>query len=309
MRFIFLITTAIALMASFAMSALADERGSAQNPLRVMLIPADGGTEDGTRADYEPLFNAITQHHGIHFNIRVGQSYAAVIEAMARSQMDIAWFGPLSYLQARERDGAELLAVEVSGGSATYKAALFVRADSGITSIEQLKGKRLALGDVNSTSSFAFPVAMLVGAGIDPVNDFSRVILAGTHANSLAALGEGRVDVAGAALISYERAVNQGAIDPEKVIPLAVSVDIPNPPMAMHPSLPQDLKDRLRIAFGSLHETEGVAPEMIRGYGGRVVQKYDATVSEDLFTATGESMQLVDDELKAALVRKASEAR
>ncbi len=53
--------------------------GSATAPYRVMLVPADGGTEDGTRADFKPLFDAVTQSTGLHFDIKVGQSYGNVI--------------------------------------------------------------------------------------------------------------------------------------------------------------------------------------------------------------------------------------
>src|SRR5882724_2047454 len=56
--------------------------GSAEKPLMVMLIPADGGTEDGTKSDFLPLFNAVTKTQGLHFDVRVGQSYSAVVEGM-----------------------------------------------------------------------------------------------------------------------------------------------------------------------------------------------------------------------------------
>ena len=63
----------------------AQEIGSPQKPIRVMLIPADGGTEDGTKADFQPLFDAITRSSDLHFTVSTGQSYAAVIEACARA--------------------------------------------------------------------------------------------------------------------------------------------------------------------------------------------------------------------------------
>ncbi len=285
----------------------AAERGTADNPLRVILVPADGGTEDGTKADFEPVFNAITRTHGLHFTIRVGQSYGAVTEAMVRKQADIAFFGPLSYLQTRERGGAELLAVAVSKGQSIYYSALFTRADSGIQSVADVKGRSLALGDVNSTSSFAYPVAILIHGGVSPVTDTSSVVLAGTHANSLAALSEGRVDVCGASLDSYQKAVNQGAIDPQQVVVLARSEAILYPPITMHPELPAAIKSQLREAFGQVHQAPGIKPDMIRGYGGKRVDRYDPTISEEVFTETGRSMALIDDDLKAALIRRAAD--
>ena len=73
--------------------------GSRDKPLEVMLIPADGGTEGGTKADFLPLFNAITETQGLFFDVRVGQSYSAVVEAMA-SEPAQQWLESLADKQA-----------------------------------------------------------------------------------------------------------------------------------------------------------------------------------------------------------------
>ena len=287
----------------------AAERGTVEAPLRVLLVPADGGTEEGTKADFVPIFTAIQRSHGLHVDIRVGQSYAAVVEAMANAQADIGFFGAVTYLQTRERKGAELLAVAVEKGQSIYYSGIFVRKDSGLSGPSALAGRSLAVGDVNSTSSFGYPLAMLIAAGIDPVRDLGKIIIAGSHANSLAALKEGKVDAACASFDSYEKAVNQGAIDPTQVVVLAKSEPIPYPPLAMHPDLPDATKAKLRDAFANVHTAPGVTPEMIRGYGGKKVDRYDVTVSEEVFTAAGAKLAAITDELKAALVKKAAEAQ
>jgi hypothetical protein len=66
--------------------------------LRVLLVPADGGTEEGTRMDFEPLFRAVGRETGRQFSVRVGQSYTAVVQAMANGQVDIAFSGAVTYL-------------------------------------------------------------------------------------------------------------------------------------------------------------------------------------------------------------------
>ena len=82
----------------------AQNDGSAEKPLRVVLIPADGGTEEGTKKDFQPIFDAISGHTGLKFDIKVGQSYNAVVEAMCTGAADIAWFGPcLLYTSQRIR--------------------------------------------------------------------------------------------------------------------------------------------------------------------------------------------------------------
>src|SRR6202000_1955778 len=125
--------------------------------LRVILIPADGGTEDGTKADYEPIFHAITKMTGINFEIRVGQSYSAVVEAMCSGAADVAFVGPVTYVQANQRHCADLLAVAVEKGQSIYYAGIFTKAASPVKTLKDLKGRAVAFGDVNSTSSFVFP--------------------------------------------------------------------------------------------------------------------------------------------------------
>src|ERR1700754_5164156 len=88
---------------SVAITGCAKEPAPATQPLRVVLIPADGGTEDGTKADYLPVFNAVSRMTGLTFDLKVAQSYGAVVEAMCNRTADIAFFGPVTYVQAHDR--------------------------------------------------------------------------------------------------------------------------------------------------------------------------------------------------------------
>lgn len=289
--------------------ASAQQRGTRQEPLRVLLIPADGGTEDGTKADFKPLFDAITRTSGLYFDVQVGQSYAAVIEGMCAGLADIAWFGPVSFIEARNRGCAELLAVEERGGSSTYYAALFVSASSDIHSIEDISGHSLALGSSHSASSFAYPLAMIAHAGIDPLFDLGALRLTGSHANSLMALKSGQVDVSGASLVSFERAINQSGLDASAFRVLARSDPIPNPPIAMHPALPAETKIALRDAISGVHAAPGVDPDTIRGYGGKRVDRYAVNVDEIVFNKAAAEIAFIDDDFKAAVLRKAGAAQ
>lgn len=278
-----------------------------QRPLNVILIPADGGTEAGTKADYQPLFNAISRMSGLRFDIRVGQSYGAVVEALCNGTADIAFVGPVTYIQANKRRCAELLAVAVEKGQSIYYAGLFTRAGSPITSIQGLKGKRVAFGDVNSTSSFVYPMAMVLDAGLDPVRDLKDVRMTGSHANSLAALTQGQVDVAALSFDSFDKAVRQGAVKANGVKVLARSDAIPYPPIIMNAKLAAPLKARLKLAFKTVHSAPGVTPEMIRGYGGGKVDRYDSDFPAARFSVAAGKMSRLTDELKGEILKKSAQ--
>lgn len=279
----------------------------ARAPLTVLLVPSDGGTEQGTRADFQPLFDALSRVTGYEFEIRVGQSYSAVIEAMANGQADVAYFGTVSFLTARERGPVELLAISVIEGDYYYYSGLFTRVDSGIEEIGDLKGRSLVLSDPQSSSGFVYPLARLLKAGLDPLQDPSRIILSGSHANTLTALAEGRAEVAAAPFESYVKAVREGVIDPRRIKILAKSDPIPNPPIAVNGRLPVELKRKLKEALDGVHEAEGIRPGMIRGHAGKVVDRYEAEVSETLFETAKENMVLVNDDYRAAILKRAGQ--
>jgi phosphonate transport system substrate-binding protein len=293
------------LFSSATVLAQAQHDGSVARPLRVVLIPADGGTEDGTKKDFEPIFGAISQATGLKFDIKIGQSYGAVVEAMCNGAADIAWYGPASYLQARARGCAELLALAVRDGASVYYSGIFARTDAGIDRIADLKGKKIALGDVNSTSSFNVPVAMMLASGVRPASDAAMISMAGSHANVLKALAEGLVDAGGASFDSFEKAANAKAIDPARVKVVAKSAPIPYPPLAMHPKLSDAVKARLRDAFNNISKLPGISKDQIRGYGGSKVDGYTSKVSEADMAAAGKMFDLVTDQVKTDIIRKA----
>ncbi|MBY0573601.1 MAG: phosphate/phosphite/phosphonate ABC transporter substrate-binding protein [Undibacterium sp.] len=285
--------------------ALAQNDGSAAKPLRVVLIPADGGTEDGTKKDFEPVFNAISQATGLKFDLKVGQSYGAVVEAMCNGAADIAWYGPVSYLQARGRNCAELLALAVRHNESIYYSGIFARTEAGINTLQDLKGKKIALGDVNSTSSFNVPVAMMLKAGVTPAKDAASLVIAGTHANVLKALAEGLVDAGGASFDSFEKAVNANAIDPSKIKVIAKSAPIPYPPLAMHPKLSDAVKAKLRESFANVHKLPGINKDQIRGYGGTKVDSYTTNVNEADMAAAAKMFEMVTEQVKLDIMKKA----
>jgi len=295
----------LALSVFLPLTASAAADGSANDPLQVMLVPADGGTASGTRADFEPVFNAVTRSTGLHFDIKVGQSYGTVVEAMCQGQADIAFHGAVSYVQANRRGCANLLAVGVEDGESVYYAGMFTQKDSGIESLDDLHGRSVSFGDINSASSFTFQMAMLLEAGMEPVQDLGRIRMTGSHANSISALAEGQVDVASLSFSSFEKAVRQGVINPAAIDVVERSVPIPNPPLALRPGLPDAMKSKLREAFHTVHKADGVTPEMIRGYGGKQVDRFNAEFPEEKYQIAGNKLDMVSDELKGEILRAA----
>lgn len=280
--------------------------GSKSKPLVVMLVPSETGSRS-VMEDYAPLFDAITRTHDIYFDMKMGDSYNAVVEGMVVGHLDIAFFGPVTFDEAKRRGGAELLAVEETKGSSIYYSGIYHLKESGMKGLGDLKGKAVAVGDPKSTSSFRYPIAMLVAAKLDPPRDLSKIIMAGSHSASLEQLEAGHVDAAAASLNAFDKVVQAGAIDGQKMTLLAKSDPIPSPPLAMNTRLSAELKSKLRQAFHTVHQAEGVTAEMLLGYGGKKVDRYNAEFDPAIFDQAMGTLGAVTEELTSEIIDKAGQ--
>jgi phosphonate transport system substrate-binding protein len=146
---------------------------------------------------------------------------------------------------------------------------------------------------------------MVMAAGIDPAKDLSKIIIAGSHTNSIASLKEGRVDAAAASFNAWEKAVKKGVIDPSKFKVLAKSEGIPNPPLAMNTKLKPELKAKLKEAFAKIHTL--VEPQFIRGYGGKKVDRYDTEYPLEKMLGALKKLSALTKEVKGQIIEKGGE--
>lgn len=115
----------------------------------------------------------------------VTPAYAGVLQALQSDQIDVAYLNPLSYVLAVQQfqntpEHLVPLGMPYFHHSLTYKGIIFVRADSGITTLQELKGKSVAFADRTSTSGYLYPARLLKDAGVDPVKDIKAVNMSGT---------------------------------------------------------------------------------------------------------------------------------
>lgn len=284
--------------------ALGDEDAQV---IKVLLIPADGSTAGGTLSDYRPLFAALSNVSRMRFELTVTQSYGAAVEGICNGVADVAFVGPAAFLQARDRRCAELLAVGVRNGEPAYYAGIFVAPQSPARSLADLRGARIAFGDINSTSSFLMPISMLMDAGLDPVRDLGAAHITGSHTNSLNALLQGQVDAAALSLNSYDRALRAGIPGAERLRILARSDAMPYPPFIVSTRLSPATRQRLRQAFASLSRERSAEGRRLPGYGGHTVEGYVTDFSEEPFNHMAGRLARVTPAVKADILDLAAE--
>jgi phosphonate transport system substrate-binding protein len=126
--------------------------------------------------------------------VRVGRTYDEHIDAIGRDQVDIAFLGPVPYVKVLEAYGRKplLARFEVDGEPNLY-GVIFVRRDSQVKDLRDLKGRRVAFGDPESTMSHIVPRAMLMNAGV-PVGTLAEYKFLGSHSNVALAVLAGDFD-------------------------------------------------------------------------------------------------------------------
>ena len=217
--------------------------------LRWGLIPADDAAE--MLRQYQVVVDYLEDRLDMEIELQVTNDYTAAIEAMRNKHIDMAWFGPFSYILAVEEAGAEAI---VNGfrrdtKMATYKSIIITQADSGIKTLDNLKGRSFAFVDPASTSGHLIPRKMLIENGIDPDNDFSTIFYAGSHNAVGLAVKNGTVDAGAIGDTTYNRMSKEGQIDPGVSIIIFESPPIPGSPIAVRGDLSQDLKDKIQQAL------------------------------------------------------------
>jgi len=244
--------------------------------LRMGLIPASDAEE--MLRSYEPIKEYLSKKLGIPVEIQVTSDYTATIEAMRSKHIDMAWFGPFSYVIAANVAGAEAIVngVKESTGSATYKSMIIANVDSGIETLDDLKGKTFAFVDPASTSGNLIPRKMLIENSIDPDNDFSTSYYAGTHGAVQYAIANGKVDAGASGDNVYLRMIKEGEIDPEVNIVVYESEPIPGSPIVVRGDLSDKLKNDIQQALVDMDQQ---TIHQVDGWGG--IARYQAVSDSD----------------------------
>lgn len=196
---------------------------------------------------------------GLPVRVTVASDYAAVIEALRNRTADLAFVHPVGYVLASREAKATIVAKNLWHGKSTFTSRIYVRKESGLRQLEDLRGKTMAFVDPASSSGYTYPMVLLIQRGLvrnrDPRTFFRDVVFAGSHDAAMRALVNGHVD----AIASFDLAREQYLKDPaerEKIVFIAETPPIPEAGIAARDGLDAETFARVR---GALLEIRGPA--------------------------------------------------
>jgi len=230
---------------------------SDRSPLVLVILPVEN-----IPAMYEkflPLKEYLEKAISRKILLKVAQNYQEAIDAIGNGQAHIAYLDPSAYCEAKNRYKVVPIAKAILDGAAAYRSVIVARKDSPVNKIIEVKGRRLALGNIWSSSSYLIPAVMFKEVGIS-LKEFRAVdYLEHEDRIALSVLSK-KHDVGGLS----ERVAVKYIPDGLKII--KTSEAIPQYSLCAYSGLPEELRNKIKQALLSL--TLRRNPEVIKAMKG-----------------------------------------
>jgi len=228
---------------------------------------------------YQPIAEYLSTKTGVTVRLKVIPRYGNVIENMVSKSIDAAFVGSFTYALAHTKLGVEVLArPESPDGISTYHGILFVRKDSGIKTVKDMKGKQFAFVDKETTAGYLLPVVYFETKGIKNYKAYLKeVYFTGTHRGAIYDVLNKKADIGAAKNTVFERlAVSDSRLSNELTI-IERSPEVPENGLVVRKDFNSALKEKLKqIMLNMDRDPEG--QKVLKQFG---ASKFIETTDED----------------------------
>lgn len=276
------------------------EGGGEEAPTKITFAAVPSEESSALQESYGPIIAAIEQELDVEVEFVQAADYAGVIEGMIAGNVDLAQFGPFSYVLAKQ-NGAEIepiaAMIDAEGEEPGYQSYAITQGDNAeIDGIEDFAGKNVCFVDPSSTSGFLYPAAGLIEAGIitsaaeADLSSGLNPIFAGGHDASALSVASGDCD-AGFAFDSMvdTELIEAGSLAEGDLKVVWKSEMIAGSPVAVSTNLPESFRTELAALFTEMinqpslvemglcesEETCGISDEDAWGYAAVADDFYD----------------------------------
>lgn len=232
----------------------------AQQVFRITAIPDESPTELARKA--EPLVKYLERKLDMKVEFTPVTDYAAAVETLANKQVDMAWFGGFTFVQAQQRSGGKVIPLVQREEDEKFRS-VFITTEPTIKSLADLKGKTLSFGSQSSTSGHLMPRSYLLAAGIDPDRDLRRVAFSGAHDATVAAVASGKVDAGALNSSVWDKLVADKKVDPSKVHVFYTTPTYFDYNWTVHADMPVPLREKLTRAMLELSPTTAEGKQVL----------------------------------------------
>jgi len=228
----------------------------AEKNLRVALVPEKNTFEQLKL--YKYITDYLSEKMGLTVTLEIMANYSEICDAFLGGRADAGFFGSFSYVQTHAKTGIELLArPEWLDGSSTYRGYIFVRKDSNIATVADMKNKSLVLVDKATYAGYIFQLFYFKYYGINNLEDyFSRISFANSHDAAVWAVYTGEADVGGAKNHIFNNFKEKYPDFNEKMRIVAESPEVPSNGFAVRKDLNSATKTWLKALLLTMDESQ-----------------------------------------------------
>jgi phosphonate transport system substrate-binding protein len=238
-----LATTALLTVAAFA-------QAQTITTLRVTTIPEEAASEEIRK--FGPIAKYLESKLGMKVVFTPVSDYPAAVEALVNKNVELAWLGGFTHVQAQVRSGGKIIPIAQREEDTKFQSVFITKADSGIKTMADLKDKQVSFGSASSTSGHLMPRSFLLQANINPDKDFKRIAYSGAHDATIASVVSGKVDAAALDITVWKKFVDGGKVDTKAVNVFYTTPGYFNYNWSVHAELPVALRDKITAALLAL---------------------------------------------------------
>ncbi|MEN8699845.1 phosphate/phosphite/phosphonate ABC transporter substrate-binding protein [Bacillus infantis] len=220
-------------------------------------------TEGAMETAMDKLQSILEKELDRKVEVEVYPDYNGVVEAMNYDKIDMAYFGPLTYVVAHEKSGAEAIITQLIDGEPFYHSYIVTHKDSPYNNLEDLVAAAgeidFAFGDINSTSGSLIPSIELQDQGVytsEDENKFKSVRFTGSHDATALAVQNKQVDAGAIDSAIYNQLVESGKIDGEQFKTIWESEKLFQYPWAVHKDTDKETIEKLQETFLAIDDKE-----------------------------------------------------
>ncbi|MEH7237434.1 phosphate/phosphite/phosphonate ABC transporter substrate-binding protein [Bacillus sp. JJ1562] len=259
---LFLVITLV--LSACGSNASDENKKDNEEPFTIGVIPVQTVGEMETAMD--KLQSILTKELNREVSVEVYPDYNGVVEAMNYNKIDMAYFGPLTYVVAHDKSGAKAIITQLIDGEPFYHSYIITHKDSPLNSIEDLvansKEFDFAFGDINSTSGSLIPSIELKDRGVFESEDehqFKSVRFTGSHDATALAVQNQLVDAGAIDSAIYNQLVESKKIDGSLFKTIWESEKLFQYPWAVHKDTDDETIQKLKSAFLAIDDEEILA--------------------------------------------------
>jgi phosphonate transport system substrate-binding protein len=196
--------------------------------------------------------------------------YGNLIDNFVSTGLDGAFFGSFTYVLAHTRLGLELIArPEYLTGKSTYCGLLLTRKDSGIATIEEMKGKRFAFVDKGTMAGYLFPLRYFKDHGVDNYQEYlGEVYFTGSHSAAVQDVLDNRTDLGVVKDTVLDRMVAAEPQIADNLVVLARSPYVPENAFAVRSDIDSSVKLKMKKALLEMH-ADPAGMKVLETFGAR----------------------------------------